>query len=58
MSGKITERGKLYISNSKTVFVSSGQNCPRVAVTEKQVKFRDDYSKGFKSSKKIAKLLF
>ena len=60
MSGKISERGKLYTSGGRVVFVSSGGSCPRINLTERSetVKFRDDYSKGFRTNKNLAKLVF
>ncbi len=53
--------GKVYSNKGKIVFVASGQGnqCPTIKVTRnKSVKFRDDYSKGFKISKALAKSIF
>jgi hypothetical protein len=60
MGSKISESGKLYSNKGKVVFVSSGANCPRINVagSSKTVKFRDDFSKGLKTSKSFAKLVF
>ena len=42
------------------VFVATGANCPRINVmnTGSKAKLRDDYSKGLKLSKSLAKLVF
>ena len=60
MGSKISERGKLYSNKSRIVFVSSPEGCPRINLTDssKNVKFRDDFSKGLKTSKSFAKLIF
>jgi len=50
---------RLYANKSRVVFVASGNECPRANITYegKTAKFRDDYSAGFRVSKKIAKVL-
>lgn len=53
--------GKLYVSKDRIVFVATSSNgCPRINLTQssKTTKFRDDYSKGFRTSKSIARLIF
>ena len=55
------ESGKLYSSKGRVVFVATEKDsCPRINLTNegKKVKFRDDYSKGFKTPKSFAKLIF
>lgn len=46
---------RLYMSGRKTVFVASGSSCPRINIGKTTVNFRDDYSKGFRISKQLAK---
>ncbi len=60
MGAKINERGKLYLNKNMTVFVSSGPGCPRIKLprTSDKVLFRDDYSRGFSVSRKLARLAF
>lgn len=60
MGTKISESGKLYSNKGRVVFVSSPNSCPRINLTNssKTAKFRDDYSKGLKTSKAFAKLIF
>ncbi|MGI0060193.1 MAG: hypothetical protein ACREBJ_10550 [Nitrosotalea sp.] len=60
MGAKISANGRLYANRGRIVFVSSGKDCPRINATyiAKEVRFKDDFSKGFKVSKTIAKLLF
>ena len=60
MVSKINQQGKFYSNKGRIVFVSSGTNCPRINITgsSKTAKFRDDYSKGLKTSKAFAKLIF
>ncbi|MGC8687359.1 MAG: hypothetical protein ACP5RM_01515 [Candidatus Micrarchaeia archaeon] len=58
MGSIINEKGRLYVSKSKIIFVSSGNDCPRINIAGESAKFRDDFSKGFKTRKEIAKLIF
>ncbi|MGI0100331.1 MAG: hypothetical protein ACREBH_01230 [Candidatus Micrarchaeaceae archaeon] len=60
MGSKINANGKLYSNKGRTVFVSSGANCPRINLTEtgRNAKLRDDFSKGLKAPKSFAKLIF
>ncbi|MCL4373853.1 MAG: hypothetical protein M1360_03155 [Candidatus Marsarchaeota archaeon] len=58
MGSMVNERGKLYVSRNRIVFVSSPNGCPRINIAGETAKFRDDFSKGFKTSKGIAKLIF
>ena len=48
---------KTYTSGSRTVFVASGTGCPRINTTKTLVRLRDDFSNGFKISKKLTKAL-
>lgn len=53
--------GKLYSNKGRTVFIATEkESCPRINFTKesKSVKFRDDYSKGFRTSKTLSKLIF
>ncbi len=53
--------GKLYSSKGRIVFVATAKDsCPRINLTSssKLVKFRDDYSEGFKTPKSFTKLIF
>jgi hypothetical protein len=52
--------GKVYSNKGEIVFVATGNSgCPTIKVTHsKSVRFRDDYSKGFKVSKALAKSIF
>ena len=58
MGSIINEKGRLYVNKSRIVFVSSGDNCPRINIAGETAKFRDDFSKGFKISKSMAKMIF
>lgn len=61
MEKPINVIGKLYSNKNRTVFVATEKDsCPRINFTSisKSVRFRDDYSKGFKTSKSISKLVF
>ncbi|MCL4373854.1 MAG: hypothetical protein M1360_03160 [Candidatus Marsarchaeota archaeon] len=58
MGSRISEKGRLYVNGNRIVFVSSGSDCPRINIAGETAKFRDDFSKGFKTSKGIAKLIF
>ncbi len=62
MDSEVAEKGRLYANKNRKVFVASqgGNCCPVINVTQKGdfAKFRDDYSKGFKVSKRIAKVIF
>ena len=50
---------KLYQTGGRTVFVASGNACPRINIASgKTLKVRDDYSVGFRANKKIFKTLF
>ncbi len=48
---------KLYSSGGRTVLVFSGNGCPRVNIAGRTAKFRDDFSKGFKTSKALARMI-
>lgn len=61
MTAKMGAHGKLYLSKRKVVFVASpGGACPTINVPDssKLAKLRDDYSKGLKIPKQIARLAF
>ena len=58
MGSVINEKGRLYVNKSRIVFVSSGHDCPRINIAGETAKFRDDFSKGFKISKNMAKMIF
>jgi hypothetical protein len=61
MGSKLGGPGKLYSAKGRIVFVATTKDsCPRINFTgaSKTVKFRDDYSKGFKTSKPLSKLIF
>ena len=50
---------RLYKTGGRTVFVASGQSCPRINLTEdRALKVRDDYSRGFRTSRAIFKAVF
>ena len=50
---------RLYRTRGRTVFVASGNECPRINMTDgKTLRVRDDYSTGFRASKKIFKAVF
>ena len=55
MGGKVSTTGRLYVTGGHTVFVSSPNSCPRINIAESSVRLRDDFSKGFKAGKIIAK---
>ena len=55
---KIGNFGRLYTNKNMVTFVSSGSGCPRVNMTARTAKLRDDYSDGIKTGKAIMKLLF
>ncbi|MGD0729437.1 MAG: hypothetical protein ABR981_05155 [Candidatus Micrarchaeaceae archaeon] len=55
--------GRVYYNKNKIVFVATGTNggaCPTVSAINlgNKIKFRDDYNKGFKISRKFVKLIF
>jgi hypothetical protein len=54
------EKGRLYANKGRKVFVASGTfNCPRInMVSGETLKVRDDYSAGFRASKKLFKAVF
>lgn len=58
--GAIIGRYKMYSSGGRTVFVATHNNCPRINLMNNgsEVRFRDDFSKGFRTGKNIAKALF
>jgi hypothetical protein len=58
MGSIINEKGRLYKSKGRIVFVSSPDDCPRVNIADGSAKFRDDFSKGFKISKSMIKKIF
>ena len=60
MGSMIKNRGKLYSAHGRITFVSSPAGCPRINLSNsgKSVKFRDDYSKGLRVHKAIARLIF
>ncbi len=62
MVTKISEKGRYHSNKGKNVFVASGGGgqCPTINVIKsgKSAKFKDDYSKGFKTSKALAKFIF
>jgi hypothetical protein len=60
MGSGVAEKGRLYVNKGRRVFVATNAgNCPTINVTRgKFVKFRDDYSKGFKTSKTLARAIF
>jgi hypothetical protein len=60
MGSQISESGKLYSNKGRLVFVSSPNGCPRINLSSssKSAKLRDDFSKGVKTSKSFAKLIF
>jgi len=50
---------RLYKTGGRTVFVASGTSCPRINMTAgKTLRVRDDYSTGFRASKRIFKAVF
>lgn len=50
---------RIYSNKSRTVFVASGDTCPRINMGKEQgVNISDDYSKGLKLSKSIVKRIF
>ena len=61
MEFRIRNGGKLYSSKGRVVFVATEkESCPRINLTNssKTAKFRDDFSKGLKTSKSFAKIIF
>lgn len=55
-----TESTRLYEAKGRTVFVASGNSCPRINLVGQgtRLKVRDDYSKGFKSKKSLFRSIF
>jgi hypothetical protein len=51
---------RLYEAKGRTVFVASGDTCPRVNLVGQGtgLKVRDDYSKGFKAKRSVFKAIF
>lgn len=60
MGTKLSENGRLHVNKGRIVFVSSKIDCPKINSTLESnvVKFKDDFSQGFKVSKSLAKLIF
>ncbi len=58
---KMVAHGKLYSNKNKLVFVASPTSgCPTINVVSSRdrAKIRDDYSRGMKVSKALAKIIF
>lgn len=51
---------RLYEAKGRTVFVASGDTCPRINLVGQGagLKVRDDYSKGFKSKRSLFRAVF
>lgn len=62
MRSKSTVIGQLYANKRKLVFVASqnGKTCPTISLMNggQEAKFKDDFSKGFRTSKSFTKLIF
>jgi hypothetical protein len=59
--GKMTEKGKLFVNKSVKIFVATGDQgskCPRVNISKKATRFRDDYYGKLKVPKRIAHSIF
>ncbi len=54
------DSGRLYKGKNKNVFVASNGECPRIDIarTGQTARFSDDYSKGFRVPKSLAKVIF
>jgi hypothetical protein len=62
MKGKLVEKGRLYTNKRRSIFVASDKvgQCPTInfSNSSEHAKMRDDFSKGLKTKRSFAKLMF